>query len=77
MYCENFSHTIYSPNKTQSFRVKINCYHITITNMQGEEIYSRLPQNDNWLDAGHQRIAKSLSEMEKALTEAIQAEKGQ
>jgi hypothetical protein len=68
-------------NVFQGYTVRTNCLWVTITkNERGtgletpEVVFERNPNNDDWLDAPHDRIGKALHELEAAIVAAVRKE---
>jgi hypothetical protein len=61
------------PLKSESFDVEINAFHIHVFNREGQEVFGRdTGKNDAlWYDEKHQGITDALSQLEKALKNAL------
>jgi hypothetical protein len=68
-------------NVYQGYTVVTNSLWVTVTkNERGtgretqEVVFERNPQNDDWLDAAHDRIGKAIHELEAAILAAVRKE---
>lgn len=56
----------------RTYRVSINSYNVCISTMDRRVVFRReFADADTWLDAPHRKITKALSDLERALREAV------
>jgi hypothetical protein len=57
----------YDTKPIRAYTVRVNCYWLY-------GAVTRKPQDDNWLDPLHDRVARALRELDSALLELCRAE---
>lgn len=61
----------YTKDEVRGYTFTVNAFWVTIRDSEGQVIFDRSADKDNWLDKPHAKITKALSTLETALIDAV------